>query len=78
MPAVENPLGPCRKPKSTIYGWTRVSSLRSSRYIAEECWNNGAGSIGLFNTPELIDKLQNIRIKNSYTIKFDKLVKSPI
>ena len=22
MPAVENSLGPCRKPKSTIYGWT--------------------------------------------------------
>jgi hypothetical protein len=25
MPAVENSLGPCRKPKSTISGWTRVN-----------------------------------------------------
>jgi hypothetical protein len=36
MPAVENSLGPCRKPKSTIYGWTQhrgVSSMHSFLYV---------------------------------------------
>jgi len=30
MPAVENSLGPCRKQKSTIYGWT----LTNGNYIS--------------------------------------------
>ena len=28
MPAVENSLGPCRKPKSTIYGWTLINTSK--------------------------------------------------
>ena len=31
MPAVENSLGPCRKPKSTIYGWTLVAFYETNK-----------------------------------------------
>jgi len=46
MPAVENSLGPCRKPKFTISGWTLVKEYQAYFKFSQR---SQAGCIGIQN-----------------------------